>query len=237
MNASLIDYDSTMSNLAQGQDQAIGQAKSQANQITTKVRGVIGDIAHPLLIKNFDLIGKSALQIGKNLNLLKSPAGGWVDTYLKDGVSGIAKKGYNSVGTAIDDFVTPPENWPPTAPTGNVQSALLDADEEVADNTITDTSIGSGITNPLARPPANTAGGDAKDDAEDDGEEAGEDDAVDDGLEVGSGILDSVPVAGLVLTGVVALGLEIGSWFEDSTPDVPKMPDVETGLSVGYNTL
>jgi len=92
MDSSILENQMDTS-IQSGKSQLQQQYNATASAYTSKVDGVLHDITMPsgaLLLGN---IGKGAVAIARNTGLIDAPEGGYVDTMINKGVSGVVKKG------------------------------------------------------------------------------------------------------------------------------------------------
>jgi len=222
-------------------------------------------------------IGKTAVQIGMNLGKLDSTAGGVADTFVKEGMTGLIKKGASQLlgksseassgadagtdGTMpisetaditvknplfedADTFADASQNLA-SSQAGNASSAPASTAQNEGLNLVggDEDSVGSRI---------GTSGGEASTGAET-GADASSSvvstateatttgaDALSDTLataSAGSSVFDEVPVAGLVVTGVLALGSELASIFESKSAQQVQKIGVQASNAAGFQTV
>lgn len=228
------------SSIQRGKEQLQQQYNATASAYTTKVDGVLHDITMPsgaLLLGN---IGKGAVAIARNTGLIDAPEGGYVDTMINKGVSGVIKRGVKETISKSSDAVGSGESAIPETTDITVQNPLFEDSDTFADASSNLASSQSGVS--LIGQEGTTQGARLATATETGAETATETgaDAATDALATAtetSTLFDDVPVAGLVVTGLLAVGTEIASWFE-STPSQKVNPiGVQASQTTGLNTI
>ena len=329
------------SSIQRGKAQLQAQYDATAAATTSKVAGVLHDITMPTGAALIGNIGKGAMAIARNTGLVSAPEGGYADTLIQKGVSGVAKKagkqllskatgssseagsdagsagsdasssasssaGSSSASSAGSSATT-------TATTAEEGDAFTDAGSDIfsnvgssassslfkAVNITTDedafanaqsatASTQSGASTAASTPDSglplvgeegtdagarigqtadnstdfssapqgggggSSGGGEAVEDAAQgtakkavvEGAETGAEDGGAEGAEgvlatatEGSALFDDVPVAGLAITGLLAVGTEIASWFEKSAPTQLTQVGVQASNATGLTTI
>lgn len=226
------------SSIQRGKEQLQQQYNATASAYTTKVDGVLHDITMPsgaLLLGN---IGKGAVAIARNTGLIDAPEGGYVDTMINKGVSGVIKRGVKETISKSSDAVGSGESAIPETTDITVQNPLFEDSDTFADASSNLASSQSGVS--LIGQEGTTQGARLATATETATETETGADALTDTLATAtetSTLFDDVPVAGLVVTGLLAVGTEIASWFE-STPSQKVNPiGVQASQTTGLSTI
>lgn len=226
------------SSIQRGKEQLQQQYNATASAYTSKVDGVLHDITMPsgaLLLGN---IGKGAVAIARNTGLIDAPEGGYVDTMINKGVSGVIKRGVKETISKSSDAVGSGESAIPETTDITVQNPLFEDSDTFADASSNLASSQSGVS--LIGQEGTTQGARLATATETATETETGADALTDTLATAtetSTLFDDVPVAGLVVTGLLAVGTEIASWFE-STPSQKVNPiGVQASQTTGLSTI
>lgn len=264
----LANFDSSQDNINKGYANLKAQANAKAQAAVEKGQSVLHDFTMPLLAKNFEAVGKSAIQVSKNVGAIDAAPGSYADTYLTKGITGVIKKGASDVEQSIINAANKPiassasnavnsandiemSDMASNDTVSAVNTTSSDAISSVTSSSIpagagsaTDASAGAlgdsgGMSSAQASLFTQTTGEDAVKSGVDATLDTVGDttNAVLDTITTGSSVFDEVPVAGLLTTGILAGITELASYFDTASPTIPKVPDVQTGLNIGFNTI
>ena len=265
MSGEIQSYDSLTQGIADSQNQAKSAMQSIEDKAVAKGQSVLHDLTIPSTGMLLSKIGTSGVQVLKNLGKINPEVDSYTQTFLTSGYSGLAKKAgsdafdsvanltrpaptpFSNVGDAVDDTGTEMADLSTistdtgtlasnvtassipagagSASSGSV-SALGDSGGLSSAQASLFTQGTSDATTALtdtASTVASTAGSSVE------GTMAT--------ITAGSSVLDEVPIAGLALTGVLAIGTEIASLFDKSKTEVPPANYTEAGLNVGMDTI
>lgn len=220
-------------------------------------------------------IGKTAVQIGVNLGKLDGAEGSVASTYLKEGMTGLIKRGArNLLGKSTDASSGANVGTDGTTQISNttditVQNPLFEDADTFADasTNLASSQAGNASSAPASLAQGELVGGDEDAVGARMGAETGTEastsaetgtgtsssvvatateetatgaDALSDTLATaaaGSSIFDEVPVAGLAITGVLAIGSELASIFESKSAQQINKVGVQASNAAGFTTL
>ena len=323
------------SSIQRGKAQLQAQYNATAQATTSKVAGVLHDITMPTGAALIGNIGKGAMAVARNTGLVSAPEGGYADTLIQKGVSGVVKKGVkqaigkatgssteagsdagSSAGSSASSSAgsSATTTATTTATTAEEGEAFTDAGSDIFSNVGSSASsslfkavnittdedafsnaqsasastqsgaastsgntgdaglslqggdedgVGARLTNtadnstdlgdaPQGGGGGSSGGGEAVEDSAEgaakkvvvEGAEKGAEDAGAEGAEgalatatAESTLFDDVPVAGLAITGLLAVGTEVASWFEKSAPTQLTQVGVQASNATGLTTI
>jgi hypothetical protein len=125
------------------------QYNATASAYTSKVAGVLHDITMPTGAALIGNIGKGAVAIARNTGLISAPEGGYVDTMIQKGVSGVVKKGVKqaiskATGSSTDASSASSTSTNASSASTDASSASTDASSASSASTTTATTAEEG---------------------------------------------------------------------------------------------